>query len=114
MAEPHPGRRSESFRPGAVASMTALASLPETELAAVSATALTRTYGEGGSAVRALRGVSIEVPQGQFAAFLGPSGPGKSPLIHRPPGLDPPDAGPVHIAGEDIPRMSDRELTRLR
>ena len=96
--------------------MTALASplLPETELAAVSATALTRTYGEGGSAVHALRGVSIEVPQGQFAAVMGPSGSGKSTLMHLLAGLDTPDAGAVHIAGEDITRMSDRELTRLR
>ncbi len=81
---------------------------------AVSATALTRTYGEGGSAVHALRGVSIEVPQGQFTAVMGPSGSGKSTLMHLLAGLDTPDAGAVHIAGEDITRMSDRELTRLR
>ena len=94
--------------------MTALAYLPETDFAAVSATALTRMYGEGGSAVHALRGVSIEVPQGQFAAVMGPSGSGKSTLMHLLAGLDTPDAGAVHIAGEDITRMSDRELTRLR
>ena len=94
--------------------MTALAYLPETDLAAVSATALTRTYGQGGSAVHALRGVSIEVPQGQFTAVMGPSGSGKSTLMHLLAGLDTPDAGAVHIAGEDITRMSDRDLTRLR
>jgi putative ABC transport system ATP-binding protein len=94
--------------------MTALAYVPETDFAAVSATALTRTYGEGGSAVHALRGVSIEVPQGQFAAVMGPSGSGKSTLMHLLAGLDTPDAGAVHIAGEDITRMSDRDLTRLR
>jgi putative ABC transport system ATP-binding protein len=98
--------------------MTALAyapfDLPSTEPAAVSATALTRTYGEGGSAVHALRGVSLEVPQGQFAAVTGPSGSGKSTLLHLLAGLDTPDAGTVRIAGEDITRMSDRELTRLR
>src|SRR5690349_4292609 len=98
--------------------MTALAyapfQLPELEYAAVSATALTRTYGEGGSAVHALRGVSIEVPQGQFTAVMGPSGSGKSTLMHLLAGLDTPDAGAVHIAGVDITRMSDRELTRLR
>jgi putative ABC transport system ATP-binding protein len=94
--------------------MTALAYLPETDFAAVSATALTRTYGEGGSAVHALRGVSIEVPQGQFTAVMGPSGSGKSTLMHLLAGLDTPDAGAVHIAGEDITRMSDRDLTRLR
>src|SRR6187551_3957529 len=94
--------------------MTALAQLPELEYAAVSATALTRTYGEGGSAVHALRGVSLEVPEGQFTAVMGPSGSGKSTLMHLLAGLDTPDAGSVRIAGEDITRMSDRELTRLR
>jgi putative ABC transport system ATP-binding protein len=110
----HRGRRRETFVLGALSSMTALAHLPETEFAAVSATALTRTYGEGGSAVHALRGVSVEVPQGQFAAVMGPSGSGKSTLMHLLAGLDTPDVGAVHIAGEDITRMSDRELTRLR
>jgi putative ABC transport system ATP-binding protein len=94
--------------------MTALAHLPETDLAAVSATALTRTYGEGGSAVHALRGVSVEIAAGEFTAVMGPSGSGKSTLMHLLAGLDTPDAGAVHIAGEDITRMSDRELTRLR
>ncbi len=45
---------------------------------------------------------------------MGPSGSGKSTLMHLLAGLDTPDAGAVHIAGEDITRMSDRELTRLR
>ena len=94
--------------------MTALAYLPETDRAAVSATALTRTYGEGGSAVHALRGVTLEIPAGEFTAVMGPSGSGKSTLMHLLAGLDTPDAGAVHIAGEDITRMSDRELTRLR
>ena len=64
--------------------------------------------------MHALRGVSIEVPQGQFTAVMGPSGSGKSTLMHLLAGLDTPDAGAVHIAGEDITRMSDRDLTRLR
>jgi putative ABC transport system ATP-binding protein len=81
---------------------------------AVSATALTRTYGEGGSSVHALRGVSLLVPKGQFAAVMGPSGSGKSTLMHLLAGLDTPDAGAVHIAGQDITSMTDRELTRLR
>jgi putative ABC transport system ATP-binding protein len=81
---------------------------------AVVATALTRSYGEGGAAVQALRGVSLEVPAGQFTAVMGPSGSGKSTLMHLLAGLDTPDAGTVHIGGEDITRMSDRQLTRLR
>jgi putative ABC transport system ATP-binding protein len=94
--------------------MTALAYAPPETEAAVAATTLTRTYGEGGSAVHALRGVSLHVPAGQFTAVMGPSGSGKSTLMHLLAGLDTPDAGAVHIAGEDITRMSDRELTRLR
>jgi putative ABC transport system ATP-binding protein len=96
-----------------LSTVTVLAPLPAISNA-VSATALTRTYGEGGSAVHALRGVSLEVPAGQFAAVMGPSGSGKSTLMHLLAGLDAPDAGAVHVAGQDITRMSDRELTRLR
>src|SRR5690349_1384833 len=94
--------------------MTALAYAPAETRHAVTAASLTRTYGEGGSAVHALRGVSLEVPEGQFTAVMGPSGSGKSTLMHLLAGLDTPDAGSVRIAGEDITRMSDRELTRLR
>jgi putative ABC transport system ATP-binding protein len=98
--------------------MTALsyapADRPEAAPPAVSAAGLTRTYGDGGAAVRALRGVSLDVPAGQFMAVMGPSGSGKSTLMHLLAGLDTPDMGSVHIAGEDITRMSDRELTRLR
>jgi putative ABC transport system ATP-binding protein len=65
-------------------------------------------------AVHALRGVSLEIPAGQFTAVMGPSGSGKSTLMHLLAGLDTPDAGAVHIAGQDITRMTDRELTRLR
>jgi putative ABC transport system ATP-binding protein len=94
--------------------MTALAYAPAALDDAVSATALTRTYGEGDSAVHALQGVTLQVPAGQFTAVMGPSGSGKSTLMHLLAGLDTPDAGSVHIAGEDITRMNDRELTRLR
>jgi putative ABC transport system ATP-binding protein len=82
--------------------------------AAVSATALSRSYGAGDSAVHALRGVSLEVPAGQFTAVMGPSGSGKSTLMHLLAGLDVPTAGSVHVGGQDITRMSDRQLTRLR
>src|SRR5438128_9890652 len=81
---------------------------------AVSAHDVTRRYGEGDSAVHALRGVSLEIPAGQFTAVMGPSGSGKSTLMHLLAGLDTPDGGHVQIAGEDITRMSDRELTKLR
>jgi putative ABC transport system ATP-binding protein len=92
--------------------MTALAAPATT--AAVSARALTRRYGDGESAVDALRGVSLEVPAGQFTAVMGPSGSGKSTLMHLLAGLDRPTAGSVHIGGEEISSMPDRRLTKLR
>ena len=95
--------------------MTALtSSVPAVEAPAVTARALTRTYGEGASRVDALRGVSLELPAGQFTAIMGPSGSGKSTLMHLLAGLDTPTAGSVHLAGEEITRMPDRQLTRLR
>jgi len=81
---------------------------------AVTARALTRRYGDGESAVDALRGVSLEVPAGQFTAVMGPSGSGKSTLMHLLAGLDRPTAGSVHIGGEEISSMPDRRLTKLR
>ncbi len=81
---------------------------------AVTATAVTRRYGDGESAVDALRGVSLEVPSGQFTAVMGPSGSGKSTLMHLLAGLDTPSSGTVHIGGEDITSMSDKQLTKLR
>jgi putative ABC transport system ATP-binding protein len=80
----------------------------------VSASDVTRRFGEGDSAVDALRGVSLEVPQGQFAAVMGPSGSGNSTLMHILAGLDTPTSGRVSIGGEDITEMDDQELTLLR
>src|SRR5215211_7639584 len=82
--------------------------------AAVAAYDLTRRYGDGDSAVEAVRGVSLEVPAGQFAAIMGPSGSGKSTLMHLLAGLDRPTEGTVEIAGEDITTMGDKQLTLLR
>ncbi len=81
---------------------------------AVTATAVTRRYGDGESAVDALRGVTLEVPAGQFTAVMGPSGSGKSTLMHLLAGLDTPSSGTVHIGGEDITAMNDKQLTKLR
>ena len=94
--------------------MTALLEAPLSAGTAVAAAGLTRTYGTGDSAVHALRGVSLELPAGQFTAVMGPSGSGKSTLMHLLAGLDTPSAGSVEVAGHDITRMKDRELTRLR
>jgi putative ABC transport system ATP-binding protein len=85
--------------------------LPSTVL---SASDLTRRYGEADSAVDALRGVSLEIPEGQFAAVMGPSGSGKSTLMHILAGLDTPTSGQVWIGGEEITDMDDDHLTLLR
>ena len=82
--------------------------------AAVAAHDLTRRYGDGDSAVEAVRGVSLDVPAGQFTAIMGPSGSGKSTLMHLLAGLDRPTEGTVEIAGEDITAMGDKQLTLLR
>jgi putative ABC transport system ATP-binding protein len=82
--------------------------------AAVAAHDITRRYGDGDSAVEAVRGVSLEVPSGEFTAIMGPSGSGKSTLMHLLAGLDHPSEGTVEIGGEDITRMGDKQLTLLR
>jgi putative ABC transport system ATP-binding protein len=82
--------------------------------AAVAAHDLTRRYGDGDSAVDAVRGVSLSVPTGQFMAIMGPSGSGKSTLMHLLAGLDRPTEGSVEIAGQDITTMGDKQLTLLR
>jgi putative ABC transport system ATP-binding protein len=75
---------------------------------------LTRRYGEGDTAVDALRGVSLEVPRGELTAVMGPSGSGKSTLMHILAGLDQPTSGEVKIAGTALGTLNDTELTKLR
>ncbi|WP_232828108.1 ABC transporter ATP-binding protein [Kribbella monticola] len=80
----------------------------------VVATGLERTYGEGDTAVHALRGVSVQVAAGQLTAVMGPSGSGKSTLMHILAGLDKPTSGSVLIAGTEITTLGDDALTKLR
>jgi putative ABC transport system ATP-binding protein len=82
--------------------------------AAVSARSLTRRYGEGTTAVEALRGVDIDVRSGELVAVMGPSGSGKSTLMHLLAGLDKPTSGTVTIAGTEITTLDDSKLTHLR
>jgi putative ABC transport system ATP-binding protein len=82
--------------------------------AAVEARGLTRMYGEGTTAVEALRGVDIVVRAGELVAVMGPSGSGKSTLMHILAGLDKPTSGTVMIAGTEITRLDDSHLTKLR
>jgi putative ABC transport system ATP-binding protein len=80
----------------------------------VAARDLTRRYGEGATAVDALRGVSLDVARGQLVAVMGPSGSGKSTLMHLLAGLDTPTTGSVSIAGIELTNLDDGKLTRLR
>jgi putative ABC transport system ATP-binding protein len=80
----------------------------------VRATDLTRRYGEGDTAVDALRGVSLEVSKGELTAVMGPSGSGKSTLMHILAGLDRPTSGEVTIAGTPLSKLNDNQLTKLR
>jgi putative ABC transport system ATP-binding protein len=82
--------------------------------AAVDARGVARRYGEGETAVEALRGVDLEVRSGELVAVMGPSGSGKSTLMHILAGLDKPTAGSVSIAGTEITTLNDANLTRLR
>ena len=81
---------------------------------AVDARGITRRYGEGTTAVDALRGVDLEVRSGELVAVMGPSGSGKSTLMHILAGLDKPTSGTVTIAGTEITELDDSRLTRLR
>jgi putative ABC transport system ATP-binding protein len=73
-----------------------------------------RRYGEGDTAVDALRGVSLDVARGKLTTVMGPSGSGKSTLMHILAGLDRPTLGTVTIEGTEITTLDDTELTKLR
>ncbi len=82
--------------------------------AVVEAHDLTRVYGEGDTAVHALRGVTLEVEPARLTAVMGPSGSGKSTLMHLLAALDHPTEGHVSIAGTRLGELSDNAITKLR
>jgi putative ABC transport system ATP-binding protein len=81
---------------------------------AITASRLTKIYGEGETAVHALAGIDLEVGRGEMVAIMGPSGSGKSTLLHLIGALDTPTGGTVSIAGRRFDNLSDAELTLLR
>jgi len=81
---------------------------------AFSTRGLTKIYGEGPAAVHALRGVDLELPNGELVVLLGQSGSGKSTLLNIIGGLDRATAGEAFFQDRDLTRMSDAQLTRYR
>ncbi|WP_417807211.1 ABC transporter ATP-binding protein [Thioclava sp.] len=75
---------------------------------------LTKTYGTGEAAVRALRGVDLDIPQGEFVVLLGPSGSGKSTLLNIIGGLDRASEGEAWFGDQNLSELSDAALTRYR
>jgi putative ABC transport system ATP-binding protein len=75
---------------------------------------LTKTYGAGDVAVRALDGVSVEFERGRFTAVMGPSGSGKSTLMHCMAGLDQPTTGRTFVGDEEIGLLNDGAMTEMR
>ena len=82
--------------------------------AVVTANEVTRRYGEGDTAVDALRGVTLDVAPARLTAIMGQSGSGKSTLMHILAALDIPTSGYVTIAGTRLGALSDTEITKLR
>lgn len=75
---------------------------------------LVKVYSTGKVKTNALRGVNIEIPKGSFSCIIGPSGHGKSTLLHLIGGLDKPTQGKVLIEGVDITQFNNSRLAELR
>ena len=96
------------------ATLAAMSTSPPAAPSALSARALTKTYGRGEAAVTALRGVDVDIARGAFTAVMGPSGSGKSTLLHCLAGLDTVTSGSVWLGETELTSLSDQELTLLR
>ncbi|MGI9381038.1 MAG: ABC transporter ATP-binding protein [Methyloligellaceae bacterium] len=77
-------------------------------------TGITKVYGSGLSAVHALRGVDVEIPESELIVLLGASGSGKTTFLNILGGLDRVTEGTVHFHDRDITAMNDSELTQFR
>ena len=73
-----------------------------------------KTYQVGQQQVHALRGLSVDIAQGEYTALMGPSGSGKSTLMNMLGCLDTPTSGRYHLAGEDVGRLNDDALADIR
>ncbi len=75
---------------------------------------VTKEYVMDGGTVRALRGVSLDIPQGDYVAIMGPSGSGKSTLLNLLGCLDRPTAGSIHLGDEEVTCATDNRLSEIR
>src|SRR5437899_5890456 len=75
---------------------------------------LTKTIATPTHSVEILKGIDLEIPRGQFAAIMGPSGSGNSTLLGLLAGLDGPTTGQIVLDGEDIPDLEEDQLALLR
>ncbi len=75
---------------------------------------ITKTYHMGDNVVHALRGLDLEIADGEFVAVMGPSGSGKSTLMNILGCLDTPDSGDYLLGGEDVSRLTDDDQARIR
>jgi putative ABC transport system ATP-binding protein len=94
--------------------MREMGSPPVEGAPAVAAEGVEMVYGSGASAVRALRGLTLFVPRGQFVIVRGRSGSGKTTLLHVVAGLRRPSAGRVAVGGTELQRLSESESARFR
>ena len=81
---------------------------------AFSTKGITKVYGEGRSAAHALRGVDLEIPEGEIVVLLGPSGSGKSTLLNIIGGLDRATEGDAFFQDQNLSAMTDKQLTYYR
>ena len=76
--------------------------------------AITKDYGEGNATTHALRGIDLEISEGEFTAIAGPSGSGKTTLLNIISGLDSPTGGRVWVGDQEVTSMKAKELSQLR
>jgi putative ABC transport system ATP-binding protein len=88
--------------------------MTDTDAAIIAVHDLTKTYAMEGASVQALRGVTLDIRRGEFVSVIGPSGSGKSTFMHILGCLDQPTSGRYLLAGRDVSRLPDDELSAIR